>query len=241
MLKRFVMVAVAIVLLASFTIVLGEEKFVLRNGIVFGMSKQEVIAAEAASGIAMEKTGVSTGDAVSDEVDGLESLWNGERRTFAGIDNTLLEYFFMNDKLFQMHYRFPSAYKSTNDKVEADYTSVSAALNQKYGTSEYSTLTGKRITLPTLYNQLITSGYGQHDLWKLEERLWANRDYQIDRYEEWLITQEDGTGVFIHHCLTYDLSDGVNADREHYVFYTLYDKETVEDYLAKSKDAADDL
>lgn len=201
------------------------DAFELHSGVTFGLSPDEVTQIEKEAGNEVSK-------GWSDEI--------GGKMRLAGIDDSYLYYSFSDNALIQMRYEFDSS-GMNNPKYDANYENVSAALAKKYGESSYSSITGKRLELPGIYKEIITSGFGQHDYWA--EKSWANADYVTDKYEEWAVDQDDGSIVFIHHCMFYDKNENGKPSQFHYhrLFYTRIDADTANEYKTMQESISDDL
>lgn len=161
--------------------------------------------------------------------------------TIAGLYPSWITYQFFDDKLFSAQYDFPSGNQNTGfDSVISDYEKLSSALASKYGATEYTYLSNKRNDFPNIYHDIAVSVWGKHDYWKDPERSWANTDYAFEKYEEWIIPQDDGTVIVIHHCLAYDKNATFN-EKYHWLFYTCFDEELASSEAEKNASINDDI
>ena len=109
------------------------EDFVLRNGIVFGDSMEDVQSKES---FAIETIEDGSDEESNEEEDGEEVKLpysiTTENGTLAGIDDSYIVYKFDADKrLRNVDYYFRSS--SLKDSIDNDYNNVNAGLIRKYG------------------------------------------------------------------------------------------------------------
>ncbi len=149
--------AFMLVLLSSIALAEKDEPvFEIHNGVQFGMTKEEVIALEAAAGVVLEKTNPNSG------YDGLSA-----ETTIAGCKNTILVYSFAYNRLVQAGYCF-----LTFDM----FNTLENALIKKYGETDYNYITRKRYdktNIDTLGTRVWQSVFSQTD------EPWSHRIVQI--------------------------------------------------------------
>ena len=226
--KKIISLVLMVAMLFSLSAFAEEEEFTLHSGVKFGMTLEEVKTCEENAGFTFREY-----------FDGSYCI----EGKIAGIDESQINYYFVDGALVQGLYTFPvaspQAHHQSIDVSRADYAAISDLLNEKYGVSEYCTLTSKIYPVPSIINDdLICSSFGEHDFWKHPERAWAHCNYATQIYEEWLIYLPDGSGVYIHHCL-YGNTDGIET--YHKIYYTIYDAETISEINDASEKASSDL
>ena len=112
-------IIMAMLLLWSFTVAAhAENEFVLRNGIQFGDTKEEVRAKETIE--------------INEEEGNENQIWTKEGNV-AGFEGVNLLYVFDDeDKLIEVKWQLPeSSYSDTSDSI---YSKMKKALSEKYGT-----------------------------------------------------------------------------------------------------------
>ena len=128
----------------SMMVSMAEERFSVRNGIVFGMSMDEVESIEIAN---------NTGEYTEKTNDDGTIELRYTPKSVAGIDNGIVYYTFDDDKLIKIEYRWFMTWAESGDnglvseehifndkkdadniyrKFEADYSSITDALSGKY-------------------------------------------------------------------------------------------------------------
>ena len=119
MMKKMLSIIMAMLLLWSFTVAAhAENEFVLRNGIQFGDTKEEVRAKETIE--------------INEEEGNENQIWTKEGNV-AGFEGVNLLYVFDDeDKLIEVKWQLPeSSYSDTSDSI---YSKMKKALSEKYGT-----------------------------------------------------------------------------------------------------------
>lgn len=119
MMKKMLSMIMAMLLLWSFTVAAhAENEFVLRNGIQFGDTKEEVRAKETIE--------------INEEEGNENQIWTKEGNV-AGFEGVNLLYVFDDeDKLIEVKWQLPeSSYSDTSDSI---YSKMKKALSEKYGT-----------------------------------------------------------------------------------------------------------
>ena len=231
--KKIISMILMIAMLISVS-AFAEEEFTLHSNVKFGMSLSEVKTCESENGFTLEKYLSGSTYDIHGKIAGLDSSW--------------IYYSFDGNKLIQAKYEFPAgsdyAYNQSVEESRSDYAKISDLLNEKYGLSEYNTLTGKIYTVPKMINTkddaLTCSSFGEHDYWKQPDRAWADTDYTTLSYEEWLIDQPDGSGVYIHHCL-YKNANSDSNETYHKIYYTIFDAEIISSIQDATESASSDL
>ena len=120
MMKKMLSIIMAMLLLWSFTVAAhAENEFVLRNGIQFGDTKEEVRAKETIE--------------INEEEGNENQIWTKEGNV-AGFEGVNLLYVFDDeDKLIEVKWQLPeSSYSDTSDSI---YSKMKKALSEKYGTT----------------------------------------------------------------------------------------------------------
>lgn len=206
----------------------AEEDFTLHSGVKFGMTLDEVKTCEENAGFTF-----------SEYFDGSYYI----EGKIAGIDEARINYYFVDGKLIQGIYEFPVASPLARhqsiDESRADYTTISDLLNEKYGITEYCSITNRIYPVPSIINdEMRCSSFGEYDYWKQPEQAWADSNYATEIYEEWLICLPDGSGIYIHHCLYGDTN---GSETLHKIYYTIYDAETISEINDASEEASSDL
>lgn len=232
--KKIISLILMIAILISVS-AFAEGDFTLHSGVKFGMSLNEVRTCESENGFTLEK--YLSGN-----------TYNTNSGKIAGLDSSRIYYSFDGDKLVQAKYEFPTgsdyAYNQSVEESKSDYAKISDLLNEKYGISEYNTLTGKIYAVSKMIDTgdavLTCSSFGEHDLWKQSDRAWANTDYTTISYEEWLIEQPDGSGIYIHHCLYKNANNDAN-ETLHKIYYTIFDAEIISSIQEATESASSDL
>ena len=180
--KRLFAFLLILCLLCVSTVVIAEEKdvFTLRNGIQFGMTKDEVFELEAQNGWTFEWANGS----------GACNYYIAQG-TVAGYENGIIVYCFENDKLVQCTYSLETKFKD-GDQINAAFTKREKELEKKYGTTEYSSLTkGLR------YPELKLNGYYRW-IFCEPDILYSQR-----------ILNYDNLVVYIDHSYDEDLNDRI--------------------------------
>ena len=119
MMKKMLSIIMAMLLLWSFTVAAhAENEFVLRNGIQFGDTKEEVRAKETIE--------------INEEEGNENQIWTKEGNV-AGFEGVNLLYVFDDEnKLIEVKWQLPeSSYSDTSDSI---YSKMKKALSEKYGT-----------------------------------------------------------------------------------------------------------
>lgn len=106
------------------TLAFAEEEFTLHNGTKFGMTEKEVIEAEANKGFELKRDSSVETKIVS--IIGIGTIANQE--------NTTIHYYFQDDQLYEMFYKFVT--------TEMSYNAIENSLIEKYGNTEFSSETG---------------------------------------------------------------------------------------------------
>ncbi len=119
MMKKMLSMLMTMLLLWSFAgAAHAENEFVLRNGIQFGDTKEEVRAKETI--------------AINEEEGDEQSLWT-EEGSVAGFEEVVICYVFDDeDKLIEVKWQLPESYYS--DTSDSIYSKMKKALSEKYGT-----------------------------------------------------------------------------------------------------------
>lgn len=206
----------------------GDDVFSIRNGITFGMTKGEI-------------QNIETSDNKSVLEKELEYTYfdeNGEyRRTttsglritgsLAGIENSILDYYFKNDELFAVTYYFgglpnPNGILNLNTNIQNDYDVIQELLESKYSQIWIS------VDKNDMYPRITDCIYTDYGYAKFKE---------IDCY---YIQLSDGSRIYINHVLfykpitgsmEYDLMTGV-----HFLEYRLV---TCEEMNTNNKNIAE--
>ena len=120
--KKLLSVSIMFVLLFTFSRCYAESEFTIHNGTKFGMSKEEIISLEKASGFQLHDT-----KAVVAAVPGAHIISaNGK---IASIENSDIYYFFdKDDSLYSVFYWLSMSNANSND-----YNTVEDSLIKKYG------------------------------------------------------------------------------------------------------------
>lgn len=119
MMKKLLSTIMAMLLLWSFAVSAhAENEFVLRNGIQFGDTKEQVRAKETI--------------AIDEKKSKEDSLWTeeGDVAGFEGV--TILYRFDDEDKLIEVKWTMP--HRTSSDTSNSDYEKLENAFQQKYGT-----------------------------------------------------------------------------------------------------------
>lgn len=196
--KRFFIVAIIISILVC--PMASAETFSIRNGITFGMTKEEVKKAEN----------------MKVSIDGKNSYFMSYQKVeIAGIKNSTLEYLFEKNKLIGINMLLNTdAAKLT---LEKEYRALSSSLKDKYG-KPLGYKNGKTADLTSSY---LSAQITTADLDKL---LGGKLGYKIS-YEEWLIPIQDGK-VKIEHVLFTAKS---NKECAHSLYYTFFSNRVQKD------------
>lgn len=164
MMKKMLSMLMAMLLLWSFAgAAHAENEFVLRNGIQFGDTKEEVRAKETI--------------AINEEEGDEQSLWT-EEGSVAGFEEVVICYVFDDeDKLIEVKWQLPESYYS--DTSDSIYSKMKKALSEKYGTplgytnGDFYIITTTAVTGAALMTALykLTGEYGDlrdYDEWDYE-------------------------------------------------------------------------
>lgn len=197
-LKRVLLVTIILSILLSPGAL--AETFSIRNGITFGMTKEQVKKIE-------------TMKVSSEWTDG--TYLSYKNITISGIKNSILEYHFENKKLINFTMLFnDNATKATHEK---DYKTLNAALKDKYG-KPLGYANGKTAEL--------VSGYldAQISIALLDKMLGGKLQYKVT-YDEWLIPTDDGK-VKIEHVL---FTSNEKKENSHHLYYTFFSNQVGND------------
>lgn len=222
--KRIISLTLLIVMLLSASAI--AEDFTLHSGVRFGMSTTEVESAEKSNGFLPKSS------------DGETSVTG----SIAGIKEAAIEYYYFENKLFLANYDLGYTYKKETDEInqlQSDYEMISDSLQMKYGSTEYNWLSNKKYNLPDRYHDKCTSAFGKQE-WYIEWYKKIGSDdpgVLIDKYEQWLVMFDDGSGVLIDHCLWW-LN---NSQYNHDIFYTHFDKDIIQIDNDQQQQRMDDL
>lgn len=118
MMKKILSMIMAMLLLWSFAIsAFAEDEFILRNGIRFGDTKENVRAKETI--------------AIAEEKEDANEIWTIEG-IVAGIEKVKIVYIFdEKDKLIEVRWQLPE--KTNSDSSDNDYFKLKKAMTEKYG------------------------------------------------------------------------------------------------------------
>lgn len=197
-------IAVTVLSMCIFSICLADD-FTTHNGVIFGMSKDEVKQKESAGGFSLETT-----DADFSRTSGVSVLMG--KGKIAGIDpGTVFHVFDRNDELFSTFYML-----GMNDSLEqSDYDSVENALKKKYGDQD-------KAWLPIAYS----IGFEP-----LNYALQYVTDPSVPAdYSSWLIPLDDGNYVVISHFAISASLYGINL-YWHIVGYQVYNSDVISSEL----------
>lgn len=106
------------------TLAFAEEEFTLHNGTKFGMTEKEVVEAEANKGFELKRDSSVKTRNVS--IVGIGTIANQK--------DTIIDYCFQDDQLYEMFYEFVI--------TEISYNAIENSLVEKYGNTEFSSETG---------------------------------------------------------------------------------------------------
>lgn len=123
MMKKLLSTIMAMLLLWSFAVSAhAENEFVLRNGIQFGDTKEQVRAKET----------IAINEERSEDEEDLGHLWT-EKGNVAGFEDVIILYTFdEKDKLIEVKWCLPM--RSNSDSSDNDYSKLKKAMSEKYGT-----------------------------------------------------------------------------------------------------------
>lgn len=167
--KKILFVLLAFVMLSVSTAI--GEGFTLHNGTTFGMTKEQVMDTEKLAG-----------------VDLVDNSWsNSWEGTIAGQTGTLYYYYDDDGKLNSMNYSFnsPDGYDLMNE-----------GLCEKYGNPKYTEETGGE------FGQWFGSDFfplSSVEVNITEDLFTRVRQISNAKYSQWLLTNNDGSAVFICH------------------------------------------
>ena len=188
----------------------------LHSGVLFGYSIDDVIKAESSKGFeAIEnqyeeyKFGLSVGPTI-----------------VAGIEGSWIDYYFYEEKLFQMKYSF-LRHNDDMDMLNADYNSISESLTKKYGETPYNSKSSQKSKLPSVYHDVENSADGYDG---------AMIPVQ---YEEWVIPTDNNELILIHHYSA--ISSVGNQSKYHILNYVCFDAETSSRYINQQDSLNNDL
>lgn len=247
--KKIISLALMVTML--FSVSAFAEEFTLHNGTKFGMSMQDVAAAE-----------LSKGFSVSPEGDGLY----GEG-IIAGRSPSAVRYFFdENEKLVHCDYFIFLDHQNSSNN--GNYASTNESLISKYGTPIATKETGTSLSVHSDFSPSVKGLFAMDNTGypmtgeSISGEIYTvpiGSDgknaklvmYECPRYSQWLIEQADGTAILIDHCYIIERyhfsTNGELAPGDDYlsyyemINYTLLSTEDVESLDESTNKAMDDL
>lgn len=217
----------------------AEEEFTLHNGTKFGMTADEVISLENQKGLIL-----SLQDYFWFAPDGNNPSQECERysgsTTVASIKDTYIGYDFSFDSLFHMIYYFTSS----KDFDFNEFDTIEHGLQDKYGRTDYTYLSGLFIPSINVYTEpadrsgvLNNEGMIPYD---------STKDFQRDRYSHRLIPLQDGCYVLIDHVVYhnthhYDFEKDKRDSYSHVLHYYFLTLDEVERYFSLMNQINNDL
>lgn len=161
--------------------------------------------------------------------------------TIAGIADSRISYSYYDNKLFSARYLLGKmthkawdSFQMDMEKMKMDYEAISNSLTDKYGNTNYNWLTSKKYDLPGEYHDQTVSCFGQQE-WVIAHPIMEST-VTIERYEQWLIPQNDGSAIQIDHSLIF-----YNDEFNHYIYYTHFSSDIIQDSSTKEQQRNSDL
>lgn len=206
---------------------LNEKEFTIHSGVQFGMREEDVISNEKAEGFNVELP----------EEDG-ERIY--VRGTIAGLDDSGIAYQFVNDELvFAKYFLARTRTEMSYEAGNLDFSSISAGLEKKYGEPTYSSDSNTAFRLDEYkgIEDIVGISYAQNAS-KRMHKLGIFCNYEVIKWEQWLLKQDDKNYVLIDHYLESDETDK-NTYYLHIIGYSYIDDNTVENAIIDKEDEMD--
>jgi len=226
--KKIIISILTVMLLMSFTVVLADD-FSIHNGVIFGMTKNNVKEAEMSAGF--------TYGSDSDDLFGRckqHKSFLTFSGTVAGIDGANITYHFNSqDALESAIYTlgFSTAKYGTNEL----FSSLSDSLASKYGNEDAIA----KIMIEDSYLDCCVNAY--YERWET-----AVSKVEVTASKAFTYNTDDGNTIVIYiSSLNISLSTGKSAGEGLYIIYQLYDADTYSNAYEKvgsdATNAYDDL
>ena len=174
----------------------AEETFTVHKIVEFGMTREQVIAAE-----------LSMGNELAAVDDGI--TLRSKFMSLAGQEDGYIDYVFDGDSLCKCVYVVPVR---KND-IRKKYNEISSALQRNYGTPVYSSLSGDTLLLPAVY-----SGIPRTAQEWLAAQSYSYKNDDTFQYEQWLVPAKDWYVLITHTSAIYNVPDYGEA-KTHTVYY----------------------
>lgn len=224
--KKIISLLLMVAMLFGVSAFAAEEEFTLHSGTTFGMSVDEVVKLEKDAGFNVEK-----GEQKAAEGMGLAfSVESSVRATgkIAGFDNTTAYYSFEDGELYRMCYVFEGNC----------FQELENALEKKYGTTEYCSLSGmvmpeftaQNTTYPFFFTGIVSDEPNYH-------RRTTRESYE---YSQRLITLSETEYVYIecqHYFYDFGMQLGKLIGTNQYETYHTKDRTQVTYHLLDAKTA----
>lgn len=213
------------------------DELTIHSGVTFGMSVSEVEAVEKANGFTPESFNIDALFGRNPNAIPNETTVTG---TIAGIADSKINYYFHNNKLFCAQYHLGKTHKAWDtaemdiERMKMDYESISDSLSAKYGNTDYTWLTSKKYDLPGEYHDQTVSCFGAQE-WVIANPIMEST-VSIERYEQWLIPQSDGSAIQIDHSLYF-----YNNEFYHRIYYTHFSSDIIQASSTKEQQRNSDL
>lgn len=232
--KSFCLIMLIICMIASVAIA---DEFTIHSGVTFGMSVSQVEEAERTNGFAPDSFSFDALFGGNSNAIPNETTVEG---TIAGIADSKINYYFHNNKLFCAQYHLGKTHKAWDtaemdmERMKMDYESISDSLTAKYGNTDYTWLTSKKYDLPGEYHDQTVSCFGAQE-WVIANPIMEST-VSIERYEQWLIPQNDGSAIQIDHSLYF-----YNNEFYHRIYYTHFSSDIIQASSTKEQQRNSDL
>lgn len=155
--------------------VANAEEFTLHNGTTFGMTPQEVIEIETAKGFTFEQTTPNGSGCLT------------TKGTVAGQIDTNIDYYFSDNGLYDMIYRFSDG---------QSFASIEQGLEKKYGPTEYTSSSGMVYPDFTVYEKEFPTDL---TLGLYRENSLSRETRNSSEYTQRLLPLSDDAYVYIEH------------------------------------------
>lgn len=225
------------------------EEFTFHNGTKFGMTKEEVLAIENENGL---EFALYDSNVFADS-DG--NIYKGKENTIAeygtmaaGIPDSVISYVFDEEgKMSMGRYTFDLSECSFGHRNESElataFSTIEQSLIKKYGDTEYTFDNQTEMNMPvfiyknwpfTLKIEFMASNLHS------KSNYGFTTEYIMMNYSQRLLTNDDGTGIYIEHGL-YMVPFADYNSYKHVLSYKFVDADTI-NYLTFADDKAlDDL
>lgn len=197
--------------------------FSIHSDVTFGMTVDEVIACEKANGFSPEFVSMLNNVKVNGKI--------------AGLNNSTITYSFGDGKMVKANYILAKHAAYNPETMQQDYATISQALQSKYGSTDFNSETLHAYTLPSShYLSSSISVVSNYNDWNKGTAFSAS----CECYEQWLIMQNDGSGILIDHALR-KYTGTKSTEYQHAVIYTHLDSSIVSSISHNIEEQANDL